>query len=98
MRGKTPKTPSRTVPAIERKSELKMGVIFHENLCKWDTHSHYMMDKANSRLYILRICKYYRYTLEELTILFHKLCPYLHTKLKYGYALIACCHDWLKYH
>ena len=37
MRGKTPKTPSRTVPAIERKSELKMGVTFHENLCKWDT-------------------------------------------------------------
>ena len=34
MRGKTPKTPSRTVPAIERKSELKMGVTFHENLCK----------------------------------------------------------------
>ena len=89
MRGKTPKTPSRTVPAIERKSELKMGVTFHENLCKWDTHSHYMMDKANSRLYILRICKYYRYTLEELTILFNKLCPYLHTKLKYRHALIV---------
>ena len=30
-----------------------------------------MKDKANSRLYILRICEYYGYTLEELTILFH---------------------------
>ena len=32
-----------------------------------------MKDKANSRLYILRICEYYGYTLEELTILFHSL-------------------------
>ena len=32
-----------------------------------------MKDKANSRLYILRICKYYGYTLEELTISFHSL-------------------------
>ena len=32
-----------------------------------------MIDKANSRLYILRICKYYGYTLEELTMLFHSL-------------------------
>ena len=34
---------------------------------------HNMMDKANSRLYILRTCKYYGHTLEELTILFHVL-------------------------
>ena len=41
--------------------------------CKWDSHFHNMMDKANSRLYILRICKYFGYTLEELTILFYSL-------------------------
>ena len=74
MRGKTPQNPPGTVPIIERKSELKLlGVTFHENPCNWDTRFHNMMDKANSRLYILRICKYHGYTLEELTILFHSL-------------------------
>ena len=74
MRGKTQKTPPETVHMIERKSELKLlGVTFHENPCNWDSHFQNMMDKANSRLHILRICKYYGYTLEELTILFHSL-------------------------
>lgn len=74
MRGKTQKTPPGNVPMIERKNELKLlGVTFHENPCNWDSHFHNMMDKANSRLYILRICKYYGYTLEELTILFRSL-------------------------
>ena len=72
MRGKTQKTPPGSV--IERKSELKLlGVTFHENPCNWDSHFHNMMDKANSRLYILRICNYCGYTLEELTILLHSL-------------------------
>ena len=69
---KDPKNPPETVHMIERKSELKLlGVTFHENPCNCDSHCRNMMDKANSRLHILRICKYYGYTLEELTILFH---------------------------
>ena len=74
MRGKTKNTPPESVPIIAGKGELKLlGVTFHENLCNWDTHFHNMTDKANSRLYILRTCKYYGYTLEELTILFDGL-------------------------
>ena len=68
------KPPPGSVHLIERKSELKLlGVTFHENPYNWDSYFHNMIDKANSRLYILRICKYYGYTLEELTILFHSL-------------------------
>ena len=90
MRGKIPKNPPGPVHIIERKSELKLlGVTFHENTCNWDSHFHNMMDKANSRLYVLRICKYYGFTLEELTILFHSLiCLYLRTQLKYLFSWI----------
>ena len=71
---KDPQNPPGTVPTIERKNELKLlGVTFHENPCNWNIHFHNMIDKADSRLYILRICKCCGYTLEELTILFHSL-------------------------
>ena len=69
-----------TKPMIERKNELKLlGVTFHENPCNWDSHFHNMMDKANSRLFILRISKYYGYALEELTILFRSLIMFVFT-------------------
>ena len=58
MRGKTQKNPPGPMQIIERKSELKLlGVTFHENLCNWDSKFHNVMDKANSRLCILMICK-----------------------------------------
>ena len=90
--GKDSKTPPGSVHLVERKSELKLlGVTFHENPRNWDSHFHNMIDKANSRLYILRTCKYYGYTLEELTILFHSLiiCQYLHMQSKYGRVLMV---------
>ena len=90
MRGKTQKTPPETVHMIERKSELKLlGVTFHENPCNWDSHFQNMMDRANSRLHILRICKYYGYTLEELTILFHSLIMSVFT---YAIEVWACAY------
>ena len=90
MRGKTQKNPPETVHMIERKSELKLlGVTFHENPCNWDSHFQNMMDKANSRLHILRICKYYGYTLEELTILFHSLIMSVFT---YAIEVWACAY------
>ena len=48
-----------------------------------------MMDKANSRLYILRICKYYGYTLEEFTILFQSLIMSVFT---YATEVWACAY------
>ena len=55
MRRKTRKPPG-TIPITQRKSELQLlGVTFHENPYNWDTHFHYMMSKAISRLYILKV-------------------------------------------
>ena len=60
MRRQTQTTLPGSVHMIKRKSEIKLsGVTFHENPCNWDSHFHNMMDNASSRLYILRICKYY---------------------------------------
>ena len=91
---KDPKNPPETVHMIERKSELKLlGVTFHGNPCNWDSHFRNMMDKANSRLHILRICKYYGYTLEELTILFHS-----HIMSVFTYAIeVWACANGSKY-
>ncbi|CAH3031607.1 unnamed protein product, partial [Pocillopora meandrina] len=36
----------------------------------WDTHIDSLLSKASSRLYILRICKYYGYSKENLDLLF----------------------------
>ena len=51
MRRKT-RNPSGTIPITERKSELQLlEVTFHESPCNLDTHFHYMMSKAISKLY-----------------------------------------------
>ena len=50
-----------------------MGVTFEEVPVNWDTHINYLLSKASSRLYILRICKYYGYTIENLDLLFQSL-------------------------
>ena len=78
------------MPTIERNGELKLlGVTFHENARNWNTHFHNMVDKANLRLYILRICKYYGYTLEELTIIFYSLIMSVFT---YAVKVWACAY------
>ena len=38
-----------------------------------DTHIDYLLSKASSRLYIIRICKYYGYSIENLDLLFQSL-------------------------
>ena len=49
----------------------------------------YMLSKASSRLYILRVCKYYGYSLQELTLLFDSLIMSLFT---YAIEVWACAH------
>ena len=62
------------VQGIERKSWLKLlGIIFQENPSDWDLHVDNLLRKASSRLYILRVCKYFGYPKEQLTKLFHLL-------------------------
>ena len=54
--------------------ELKiLGVIFNENPCNWDTQFDSMLSKASARMYILRVCKYYGYSICEVHQLFSSL-------------------------
>ena len=51
------------LPGIERKEWLKLlGITFHEDPCNWDLHIDSLLSRAASRVYILRVCKYYGYT------------------------------------
>ena len=38
-----------------------LGIIFQENPLDWDLHVDNLLRKARSRLYILRVCKYFEY-------------------------------------
>ena len=74
VRGKTRKPLPEPICDIERKEELTLlGVTFNEHLSNWNTHFDNMISKASSRLYILRVCKYFGYSLQELTLLFDSL-------------------------
>ena len=65
IHGKTNKPNPQLVPGIECKSWLKLlGVMFQENPCCWDVHVNKLIAKANSRLHILRVCKFYGFFLK----------------------------------
>ena len=49
------------------------STIFQENPSDWDLHVDNLLRKASSRLYILRVCKYFGYPKEQLTKLFDLL-------------------------
>ena len=88
---KTRKTPPGKIVGIVRKKELKLlGVIFNEDPCNWDTQFEHMLGKANSRLYILRVCKYFDYSLSELTVLFDSL---IMSSFLYALEEWACAHQ-----
>ena len=74
IHGKTTKPNPQPVPDIERKSWLKLlGIIFQENPCCWDLHVDKLIAKASSRPYILRVCKFYGYSQDQLNKLFDSL-------------------------
>ena len=50
-----------------------LGMNFNENPCDWNELFDTMIHKAISRLYILRVCKFYGYSIHELTTLFDSL-------------------------
>ena len=91
IREKTRKPLPEAISDIQRKNKLKLlGVTCNEQQCKvWDTHFNHMLSKASSRLYILRVCKYYGY-FNELTILFDSLIMSLFT---YAIKVWACAYD-----
>ena len=74
MKGKTEKDEPDPLQYIKRKSNLKLlGVTFEDNPTNWDTHFDYMLSKASSRLYILRVCKYNGFSVDYLDLLFKSL-------------------------
>ena len=91
VKGKTSKTLPDPVTTIVRKSELKLlGVTFNQDPCNWDTHIDSILHKASSRLYILRVCKFYGYSLHELTTLFDSLIMSL---FMYAIEVWACAFE-----
>ena len=74
LRGKTTRTPPEPLEIIGRKEKLKLlGVTFEQVPVNWDIHIDYLLSKASSRLYIIRICKYYGYSIGNLDLLFQSL-------------------------
>ena len=71
FRGKTKKPLPVPLLDIKRKNALKLlGVTFNEHPCNWETHFDKMITKASSRLYFLRVCKFYKCSSQELTFSF----------------------------
>ena len=91
VKGRPRETPPGDIGGIIRKKELKLLVVtFHEDPCNWDTQFKHMLGKANSRLYILSVCKYFGYSVLELTVLFDSLIMSL---FSYALEVLACAHQ-----
>ena len=74
LRGRTTSTPPEPLEIIGRKEKLNLlGVTFEQVPVNWDIHIDYLLSKANSRSYIIRICKYYGYSIENLDLRFQSL-------------------------
>ena len=77
MQGKTTKLSPSELPGgnQKRKSWLKLlGVTLQEDVTNWDIHIDNMLSKAiSSRMYILRVCKSYGYSKDQLNNLFNSL-------------------------
>ena len=50
-----------------------LGVTFEQVPLNWDTHTDDLLSNASSRLYIIGICKYYGYSIENLDLHFQSL-------------------------
>ena len=55
------------LPGIEQLDNIKLlGVTFHHSPNNWDFHLDTLLSKAGKRMYILRICKKFGYSRENL--------------------------------
>ena len=74
LRGKTTRTPPEPMEIIRTKEKLKLlSVTFEQVPVNWDIHIDYLHSKVSIRLYIIRICKYYGYSIENLDLRFQSL-------------------------
>ena len=62
LKRRSPEVPPAPLAIVERKTRLKLlGVTFELDPMNWDTHIDHVLSKANSHLYVLRVCKFYGY-------------------------------------
>ena len=74
VRGRTTKSLPLQLDGIERKNWLKLlGMAVQDDPCCWDLQVDTFLSKAASRMYILRVCRSYGYTKENLNLLFETL-------------------------
>ena len=74
LRSRTSRPSPPPMSWIERKEWLKLlGITFHKDPCNWDLHIDSLLSRAASRLYVLRVCKYYGYTKDQIIKLFDSL-------------------------
>ena len=72
--GKSANPSPEPIIGIERKTWLKLlGITFQNNPSSWDLHVNDLLSRASSRMYIMRTCRSYGYSKEQLTILFDTL-------------------------
>ena len=84
------KVPPAPLAIVERKTKLKLlGVTFETDPVNWDTHIDHVLSKASSRLYILRVCRFYGYPKEQLDLLFQSLIISVFT---YAIEVWGCCY------
>ena len=84
----------RVLPAplaiVERKTTLKLlGVTFEDDPVNWHSHVDHVLSEASSRLYILRVCRFYGYPKEQLDLLFQSLIISVFT---YATEVWSCCY------
>ena len=71
--------------SIERKTWLEiLGTT-----CNWAMHFHKLISKASSRMYIIRVCKFYGLSRKQLDLLFDSL---IMSVLTYGVELWGCAY------
>ena len=74
VHGVTPATLPDLILSVERKTWLRiLGVTLQDNPCNWDLHFEEMLRKASGRMYIMRVCKYYGLSREQLDLLLDSL-------------------------
>ena len=84
------KVPPAPLAIVERKTKLKLlGVTYEDDPVNWDSHIDHVLSKARSRLYILRVCRFYGYPKEQLDLLFQSLIISVFT---YAIEVWGCCY------
>ena len=72
--GKSANPSPEPIIGIERKTWLKLlGITFQNNPSCWDLHINDLLSRASSRMYIMRTCRSYGCSKEQLTLLFDTL-------------------------